>query len=89
MSRIIKRFGTMFIIDEESNKNLDNITLLLTIKELKQLQGYIDQLLEIPPKSDHYHLSTNDYQKEITICLYTPENTDQFNQLIKNIISNS
>jgi len=64
----------MYILDDESNKKLDCITLILTRSEVQQLQGYVKQLLEKTPSSDHYHLSSEDYQREITICMYNPEN---------------
>jgi len=78
----------MYIIDDESNKNLDCITIVLTKSEIKQVLGYAKQLLENPSSSDHYHLSNEDYQKEITFCLYDPENISNFNPRIQKLIRN-
>ncbi|CCB86145.1 MULTISPECIES: hypothetical protein [Parachlamydia] len=63
----------MYIFDEDLEKNLDGITILLTRSEIEQLIGYAKQLLEENPPSDHYHLSNENYQKEITICIYNPD----------------
>ena len=63
----------MRILDDESDKKLDSITIFLTTKEVEQFRSYLSQLLE-NPKPQHTHLSSEDYQKEITLCLYDEEN---------------
>lgn len=77
---------SMHILDDETDKTLKRITILLTKKEMRQLQGYVRQLLEEKPSSDHHHLSTDDYQKEITLCLYDPNNIEAFQEFIQKII---
>ncbi|MGE4573534.1 MULTISPECIES: hypothetical protein [Parachlamydia] len=79
----------MHIFDDELKKNLDGVTLLLTKCEIKQLIGYAKQLLEEKPPSDHYHLCDENYQKEITICLYEPEKMDSFHPAIQKLIKES
>lgn len=69
----------MRILDDESDKKLDNISIFLTKEEAVQLRGYLNQLLN-NPKLQHSHLSSGDYQKEITICLYDEKNLENFNQ---------
>lgn len=76
----------MYILDEESNKSLENITLILTKSEIQQLIGYGKQLIENSPSSEHYHLSNENYQKEITICLYDPENISALHPRIQELI---
>ena len=63
----------MRILDDESDKKLDNVSIFLTKEEAVQLRGYLNQLLD-NPKLQHSHLSSSDYQKEITICLYDVKN---------------
>jgi hypothetical protein len=75
----------MRILDDELSKKLDSVTLFLTRSELKQLIGYAEQLLE-KPSADHYHLSNEDYQKEITLCIYDAEKTDNLSPRIKKLI---
>ena len=76
----------MRILDEDSDKKLDNVTIFLTKDESLQLLGYLKQLLN-DSKSQHHHLSSGDYQKEITVCLYDETNLEGFHpraiQLIK------
>lgn len=65
----------MRIFDDESDKKLDRITVLLTEPEALQLESYLKEFLEKPKdKGLHFHLSSEDYNKEITICIYDPEN---------------
>jgi hypothetical protein len=65
------------ILDDEADKKLNNISMFLTKEEAVQLRGCLNQLLE-NPKLHHVHLSSNDYQKEITVCIYNEEKLDNF-----------
>ncbi|MBS0621607.1 MAG: hypothetical protein JSR80_01450 [Verrucomicrobia bacterium] len=65
----------MRISDDITDKKLDSITLFLTESEAVQLKSYLEQFLEKPKDEGlHFHLSSADYQKEVTVCIYTPEN---------------
>lgn len=65
----------MRISDDATNKNLDGITLFLTEAEAIQLKNYLEQFLKkSKDKGEHFHLSSDDYQKEITVCIYNPKN---------------
>ena len=75
----------MRIFDSESDKKLDTVMLFLTKVELQQLIGYAKQLLETP-SSDHHHLSSEDYQKEIVLCVYDPQNVEKFSSRIQSLI---
>jgi len=75
----------MRILDIDSNKKIDNIMILLTKKEIIQLLGYSKQLID-NPSADHHHLSSDDYQNEITICIYDHENIDNFNPRVQKLI---
>ena len=76
----------MRILDDETDKKLDNVSIFLTKEEAMQFRSYLSQLLD-NPKLQHSHLSSADYQKEITICLYDEKNLANLNprsiQLIK------
>jgi hypothetical protein len=61
------------ILDDESDRKLDNVSIFLTKEEAVQLRSYLIQLLD-NPKLQQCHLSSTDYQKEITICLYDEKN---------------
>lgn len=75
----------MYIVDDETDKSLSSVTVLLNKTELQELIGYAEQLLE-NPSSQHHHISSVDYQKEITICFFDPEKIDEFSPNIQKII---
>lgn len=77
----------MRILDNKSNKKLDNITIFLTESEIKQLIGYAEQLLATPSE-DHHHLSSTDYKKEITLCIYGIGMPGNFNPRCQKLITN-
>lgn len=58
----------MRILDDASDKKLDSVSIFLTREEMVQLKSYINQLLE-NPSLQHFHLSSLDCKKEITVCL--------------------
>lgn len=75
----------MRIFNDLSNQKLDEITILLTKNEVTHLIGYLEQL-NPEDSADHFHLMSEDYQKEITICLYIPKNTKNFNSRYQKLI---
>jgi hypothetical protein len=86
MSLIFKG-KTMRISDDTSNKKLNRITLFLTELEASQLEYDLKQFLEKPKdKGLHFHLSSEDYQKEITVCIYDPENISALDHRAQKLI---
>jgi len=73
------------ILNDESDKKLDAVSIFLTKSEAIQLRGYLNQLLE-NPKMQHSHLSSSDFQKEITICLYDEKKLDDLHPRAKKLI---
>ena len=67
----------MRILDDKSDKKLDTVTLFLTQEEALQLRSDLDQLLA-KPQLHHTHLSSENYQKEITVCVYDGEKLQGF-----------
>jgi hypothetical protein len=65
------------ILDEDSDKRIDNVCIFLTKDEAVELRDDLNQLLD-NPKLHHTHLSNADYQKEITICLYNEKDLQGF-----------
>ncbi|MBE7034163.1 MAG: hypothetical protein E7406_08070 [Ruminococcaceae bacterium] len=68
----------MRILDEDRNKALNNITLLLTKEEAMQILSDLDDLVNGDTKGDHYHINNNDFSKEITVALYDENKIDDF-----------
>ena len=76
----------MRIYDSEGDKTLDNITLYLTIDEAKELYNDLINLIE-RPVGNHLHISSNDYQRELTVCIYEKDNLSMFDEKSKKILS--
>ncbi len=75
----------MRILDEESDKKLDEVSIFLTKEEAVQMLGYLENLIK-NPSHQHSHLSSIDYQKEITICIYDTQNIESFHPRAKKLI---
>ncbi len=77
----------MRIYDDHNEQSLPSVMIFLTKKELRELRGYVDSLLE-GPLCDHVHLTDDEYRREITLASYseTEKNTfaEQFNELVQN-----
>ncbi len=50
-----------------------------------QLASYLNQLPEKPPDW-HFHLSSDDYQKEVTVCVYNPDNIEMLHPRAQKLI---
>ena len=75
----------MRILNDVNDKKIDNISLFLTKDEAFQMIAYLEDLLNNPGKH-HAHLSSDDYQKEITLCVYDQQNINSFHQRAKKLI---
>ena len=77
----------MIIVDEENNKSLSNIIILLEANEVKQMIGYLEELLSSVTKNEHYHLNNDNYSKEIKVALYDKNGSfDHFSEECKKLI---
>lgn len=77
----------MRILDEISDKPLANIILYLTFSEASELRDSIDLILK-KPINNHAHIPSEDFQKEITVCIYDPLNLKGFNERSITLIGN-
>lgn len=79
----------MRISDDISNKKIDKLILLLTKEEILQLEDYLKQFIN-KSKNDglHFHLSSEDYRKEITVCIYNPDNIKALHHRAQMLIRN-
>ena len=60
----------MVLFDGITKNELYDVILLLKESEVVQLIGYLNDLLLSDTKREHYHLSNDNYSKEITVALY-------------------
>lgn len=77
----------MRILNEISDKSLEKIVLYLTQAEAKELKDSLGQLLD-KPSSNHAHISSEDFQKEVTICIYDIKKLNNFNDRSIKLIQN-
>lgn len=77
----------MRILNEDSNKSMKNALLLLTVQEASELMGDLERLISQKIFNDHSHINDSNYEHELTIALYNPENIEEFNDRTKKLIS--
>lgn len=58
----------MRMLNEDNDKKFDRMTLYLTRIEAEELRDSWEALI-VNPKQHHVHISTENYQKELTVCL--------------------
>jgi hypothetical protein len=77
----------MRILDEISDKSLKNLILYLTFAEASELRDSLDEILK-KPLNNHAHIYSENFQKEITVCIYDMDNLKGFNERSMNLIIN-
>lgn len=76
----------MRILNNDSDKKLDNITLCLTKAEAEELKDTLEGILA-KPKSNHGHIPDYEASKELTVCVYDTSDLDSsFHDRIKKLI---
>ena len=77
----------MRMLDEISDRKLDRVTLYLTRAEAQELRDSLGSIL-VNPRGNHAHVSSQDYRKELTVCIYDDATLDEhgFNERSKKLI---
>jgi len=75
----------MRLLDNDSDKSFDQVTIYLTKLEAKELVDSLENLIN-KPKGNHHHISSNDYKKEITVCIYDEKTLEGFSERSKKLI---
>jgi hypothetical protein len=78
----------MKVYDPISKRVLNEVVLYLTPAEAQELGQSALDLAENPQKH-HHHVSASDFQQEITVSVYTPDNVSQFDAASRKIIQGS
>ena len=75
----------MRIANHENLVQLDRVTLFLTDREMKEMIGY---LVDLIGKNDdsHHHVSSENYDREITITRFDPENAGFLDEFSREIV---
>ena len=75
----------MRIYDPKSKRVLTEMTLFLTPQEAKKLgQSALD--LARNPRQNHHHVSDENFEREITVTVHTPENLAEFDPEARKLI---
>lgn len=77
----------MRIYNQKNDKTFDSITIYLTIEEARELHDDLNSLIK-HPQGNHVHVSSNDFQYELTVCIYDKDNLDLFDEKSKIVLSN-
>ncbi len=75
----------MRILDKDSDKSLNNVLLYLSYSQALEFRDSLNDLLK-RPLNNHSHVSSDDYKKEITVCIYDTDNLCGFNERSKKLI---
>ena len=75
----------MRILNDDTDEKLDRLTLYLTRSEAEELKGSLEDLLK-HPDHNHSHTPSEDYQKEVTVCIYDIQKLSEFDERSKKII---
>lgn len=68
----------MRLLDKKNKNKLDKIVIYLTKEEANELSSSLLEVLKNP--SRHEHIPSDDYTKEITICIYDENNISNFDE---------
>lgn len=75
----------MRIYNKDSDQSLNTATIYLSISQAKELMDALETLITHSFNS-HIHVSSEDYQKEVTVCIYNTDNLGNFNARSKKLI---
>jgi hypothetical protein len=68
----------MRILDSGTDRALGRITIYLTIPEARELRDKVENLLT--DLQGHEHIPSEDYAKEITVCVYDAGRLEHFDE---------
>jgi hypothetical protein len=75
----------MRILDQDNDRPVNAVTLYLTKSEASELRDSLEDILA-DPVGRHEHTSSNDYAKEITVCIYDLDHLASFDERSKRLI---
>jgi hypothetical protein len=70
----------MRILEPDSDRAYSKVTLYLTSAEAAELRDSLDELLG-GAQDAHAHVSSEDFKKEVTVCLYSPDDSSALRHL--------
>ena len=75
----------MFIMKDD--RPISNVSLLLTLNEVKELQCALEQLIEAGfDEIHHLHVSSNDYQTEVAVSIFEKNSIERYSKTIRDVL---
>ena len=74
----------MILVNAETQELLTDVLILLTSSEAKELFDKLENL--DPEQGDHCHVNNEEFSKELTVAIYTPENAKYFDEDVRKLI---
>jgi hypothetical protein len=75
----------MRILDEDNDRSLKRITLFLTADEANSLYNQLGKLLS-KPKTHHLHVEDENFEREITLAIYSASDLLKFDERSRKLI---
>ncbi len=79
----------MRILDLDTNKAIETVCLYLTASETKQMIGALEDILsqQNAKQMEHAHVNDEEYEREVTVAIYTDKNLHQFDDRSQKLIA--
>lgn len=77
----------MRILNQDDDKSIKNILILLTPREAAELKDDLETLLKQTENNQHTHINDMEYSREITIAIYrNSESINHFDEKTRKLI---
>jgi len=76
----------MRILDEDNNKAIKRVLILLTQEEATEMRDDLERMLQKNISNEHTHINDMEYEHEMTISIYNDQ-VQSFNERVKNLIA--
>lgn len=77
----------MRILNQDTDSSINEIILYLTAQEAKDLMSALKDVMESSKAANHVHVSSEDFNKEITVCVYDPDQLSDFDKRSQRLIT--
>jgi hypothetical protein len=80
----------MRIYDIDSDKKINEVILYLTSDEAREMKDALELIINDHKKHHHEHIPDREdgFKREITVCVYSKDNLDTFDERSKKLILN-
>ena len=76
----------MRILNQDDDKAVKNVLLMLTMGEAAELKDDLERLLSKKVPNDHSHVNDLEYEHELSISIYDENNIEEFDDRTKKLI---